>query len=34
MKREWIQALAGGLGCLIGLWAFLVLIILFVPGPM
>lgn len=33
MKREAIQAVAGGIGCLVGLWAFVVLLILFVPGP-
>lgn len=33
MTRELIKAIAGGVGCLVGLWAFIVLLILFVPGP-
>lgn len=32
MKREAITAVAGGIGCAVGLWAFIVLLILFVPG--
>lgn len=32
MRREHIEAVAGGIGCAVGLWAFLVLLILFVPG--
>lgn len=34
MKGETIQAIAGGIGCLVLLWVFLILIIAVVPGPM
>ena len=32
-RREFAKALIGGILLAIGLWAYLVLLILFVPGP-
>jgi hypothetical protein len=33
MRREFAKALIGGIGLVIGLWAWLVVILLVTPGP-
>jgi hypothetical protein len=33
MRREFAKALIGGIGLAVGLWAWLVVILLVTPGP-